>query len=187
MSCALSENIDPTARDPASGRSQVRTFALPSESSTPIAQDFFSGTLLAYGIRNPAGFAFLPPGPFSDRLWIVDNGASIDNVTRITPDFARDNPADELNFVDLKHESGKFYGFPDCTTIWNPDADPVGAPEFLNLITGEQFSLQLEPARNDEWCQNVANNVPPKLSFQVRHFVYLSSSYFRKLTEYTSH
>ncbi|KIP11741.1 hypothetical protein PHLGIDRAFT_114316 [Phlebiopsis gigantea 11061_1 CR5-6] len=86
VSSSLSANIDLTARDPASGRSQIRSFALPQPSSSSpqaeAAQDFFSGELLAFGIRNPAGFAFLPPT--SAQLWVVDNGASIDNVTGLT-------------------------------------------------------------------------------------------------------
>lgn len=164
VSCALNENIDPTARDPSSGRSQVCSFPLPPVTS---AQDFFSGVLLAYGIRNPAAFAYLPPTPESTRLWVVDNGASIDNVTGLTAAFVNDNPADELEFIDLEKGKGRFYGFPDCTTIWNPDADPVGDPQFTDFRTGEQLSLRLEPQRDDRWCQNVHNNVPPKLSFQV--------------------
>lgn len=166
VSCALAENIDPTARDPSSGRSQVRSFPLPAPTSTPAAQDFFSGTLLAYGIRNPAAFAYDPPTPASTRLWVVENGASIDNATGLTAAFVNDNPADELEFVDLARP-GRFYGFPDCTTIWNPEADPVGDPQFTDFVTGEQFSLMLEPQRDNAWCQDVRNNVPPRLSFQV--------------------
>lgn len=100
----------------------------------------------------------------------MDNGASIDNVTGLTAAFVNDNPADELEFVDLGAPAGtnKFYGFPDCTTVWNPKADPEGDPRFLAFHTGEQFSLLLEPQRNDSWCQKPRNNVPPRLSFQVR-------------------
>lgn len=180
VSSALDENIDLTARDPSSGRSQIRYFHLPPANTTPPTQDFFSGALVAYGIRNPAGFAF-PPSPLSsssNNLWVVDNGASIDNVTGLTSTFVNDNPADELNLVrnPLSRAPSspgplgsvnRFYGFPDCTTLWNPKADPVGNPEFTTLRTGDQFSLRLEEDRDDAWCQKEENNVPPRLSFQV--------------------
>jgi glucose/arabinose dehydrogenase len=171
VSCALDENIDPTARNASSGRSQLRAFTLPAaNASATTPQDFFSGTLLAYGIRNPAGFAYHEHA--RNKLWVVDNGASIDNVTGLSTAFVNDNPADELNVVDLsssKDDTGTapFFGFPDCTTLWNPDADPVGDPQYTNLSTGTQFSLHLEASRDDAWCRNVQNNVPPRLSFQV--------------------
>ena len=172
VSSALAENIDPTARDPTSGRSQIRAFNLSSATSTLTVQDFFSGTLIAFGIRNPAGFAFLPPRSF-DNLWVVDNGASIDNVTGLTSTFVNDNPADELNRVKTplsqNTSHNRFYGFPDCTTLWNPLADPIGDPQFTHLRTGDQFSLNLETDRNDSWCRSLQNNVPPRLSFQVGH------------------
>ncbi|EKM48709.1 uncharacterized protein PHACADRAFT_108421 [Phanerochaete carnosa HHB-10118-sp] len=178
VSSAPAANIDPSARNASSGRSQVRRFALPStRSASP--QDFFAGTLLAFGIRNPAGLAFLPP--HSSNLWVVENGASIDNTTGLTPTFVNDNPADELEFVDAAAaEPGsvnRFYGFPDCTTLWNPNADPVGDPQFLGFKTGEQFSLELEPQRGDAFCQNPEDNVPPRLSFQA-HSVPLDIKFF---------
>ncbi|PSS29672.1 hypothetical protein PHLCEN_2v2820 [Hermanssonia centrifuga] len=173
VSCSLASNIDLTARLPSSGRSQIRSFSL----LAPPPQPFFTGTLLAYGIRNPAAFAFLP----STRLWVVDNGASIDNVTGLTAAFVNDNPADELNLVDLSDPAppaeGRFYGFPDCTTIWNPDADPVGDPQYTGFERGAQFSLLLEPERGNAWCQDVKNNVPPRLSFQA-HSVPLDLKFF---------
>ncbi|EIN09066.1 soluble quino protein glucose dehydrogenase, partial [Punctularia strigosozonata HHB-11173 SS5] len=185
VSSALSENIDSTARDPSSGRSQLRLFPLPSSSSV-VPIDFFNGTLLAFGIRNPAGFAFLPDITSSKKLWVVDNGASIDNVTGLTAAFVNDNPADELNFVDLtgsdSSSSAPFYGFPDCTTLWNPDADPAGDPQFTSFHTGEQFSLDLEPERDDAWCQDPANNVPPRISFQA-HSVPLDLKFFRPTSD----
>jgi hypothetical protein len=105
-------------------------------------------------------------------LWAVDNGASIDNVTGLTAAFVNDNPADELNLVDLDlarlgGARAPFYGFPDCTTLWNPNADPVGDPRFTHLPVGAQFSLDLEQGRDDTWCRDPKNNVPPRLSFQV--------------------
>ncbi|GJE86242.1 soluble quino protein glucose dehydrogenase [Phanerochaete sordida] len=177
VSSALATNIDPTARNASSGRSQIRLFPLAPPTSNSSAQDFFSGALLAFGIRNPAGFAFLPPR--SPNMWVVDNGASIDNVTGLTAAFVNDNPADELEFVDAAAgaHANRFYGFPDCTTVWNPRADPVGDPQFLNFTTGEQFSLELQPERDNAFCQDPKNNVPPRLSFQA-HSVPLDIKFF---------
>jgi glucose/arabinose dehydrogenase len=159
-------NIDPTARDPSSGRSQIRNFVLPrSNHSAPL--QWSSGQIIAYGIRNPAGFAFHPSS--SEHLYVVENGASIDNVTGLTAAFVNDNPADEINLVRL-NGTLKFYGFPDCTTLWNPKADPIGDPQYVGLKPGDQISLLLEPDRDDAWCSSSANNVPPVLSFQVSRF-----------------
>ncbi|GJJ15126.1 hypothetical protein Clacol_009401 [Clathrus columnatus] len=114
-------NIDLTARNPSSGRSQIRNISLDSSQTTP--QSYFDGELIAFGINNPAGFAFSTTSP-SKVLYVVENGASIDNISGLTTTFANDNPADELNkvFLDLPPKS---YGFPDCTTLWNPFADPA--------------------------------------------------------------
>ncbi|KAJ7511831.1 hypothetical protein B0H11DRAFT_716542 [Mycena galericulata] len=170
-------NIDPTARNASSGRSQIRAFVLPNLNlSTPIAPlQWSSGQILAYGIRNPAGFAFHPSS--SNQLYVVENGASIDNVTGLTAAFVNDNPADEINLVDL-NGSLDFYGFPDCTTLWNPKADPVGDPQYVNLKRGDQISLLLEPSRGNAWCSSPANNVPPVLSFQA-HSVPLDIKFYK--------
>ncbi|KAJ7148001.1 hypothetical protein C8R46DRAFT_917224 [Mycena filopes] len=163
-------NIDPTARDPASGRSQIRRFVLPA--TTPL--EWADGEILVYGIRNPAGFAFHPAS--SNQLYVVENGASIDNVTGLTSTFVNDNPADELNLIVLDGSS-KSYGFPDCTTLWNPQADPAGDPQYAGLNKGDQISLLLEPGRDDAWCSSTANNVPPALSFQA-HSVPLDIKFY---------
>ncbi|KAK7027947.1 hypothetical protein VNI00_015030 [Paramarasmius palmivorus] len=166
-------NIDPTARDPASGRSQVRRFSFPT--SQPMS--WASGQILAYGIRNPGGFAFSPSG---SELHIVENGASIDNVTGLTPAFVNDNPADEINVIEWppsSYSTPKFFGFPDCTTLWNPEADVTGVPDYLDLRRGDQISLKLEPERNDEWCADEGNNAPPAVVLQA-HSVPLDIKYY---------
>ncbi|KAJ7146382.1 hypothetical protein C8R44DRAFT_864153 [Mycena epipterygia] len=169
-------NIDPTARDPSSGRSQIRRFVLPHlTNDTPSAPlKWAGGEIDAYGIRNPAGFAFHPSS--SDALYVLENGASIDNVTGLTATFVNDNPADEINLVVLNGDL-KFYGFPDCTTLWNPQADPIGDPQYVGLKRGDQISLLLEPERDDAWCSSSANNVPPVLSFQA-HSVPLDIKFY---------
>ena len=156
-------NIDPSARDPSSGRSQVRSFSLQNDAAFPIS--FLDGTLVSYGIRNPAGFAFSPLYP--NKLFVVENGASIDNVTGLTAAFVNDNPADEANVIDLT-SSAASYGFPDCTTMWNGSADPIGDPQYVGFNRGDQFSLLLEGDRDTTWCENANNNRPPMFAFQVR-------------------
>ncbi|KAF8062263.1 hypothetical protein FPV67DRAFT_1452137 [Lyophyllum atratum] len=108
-----STNIDSTARDSASGRSQVRRFVFPTIQIAifpPPPLHWAQGEVFGYGLRNPSGFAFAPASSISlspvkrtPTLYVVDNGASIDNVTSIgaTPKFVNDNPADELNVISL--------------------------------------------------------------------------------------
>ncbi|GLB41546.1 putative pyrroloquinoline quinone binding [Lyophyllum shimeji] len=181
-------NIDPTARDPKSGRSQIRRLAIP-----PIAPPVFpppplhwaQGQVIAYGIRNPAGFAYdvgLTVDPGSTRtLWAVENGASINNVTGLTDRFANDNPSDELLQIEYSTTvttlAPKSYGFPDCTSLWNPDADPTGVPKYVGFPRGTQVSLNLDKQFDDAWCQNTANNQPPSLNFQA-HSVPLDIKFY---------
>ncbi|KAJ8517821.1 hypothetical protein ONZ45_g5046 [Pleurotus djamor] len=171
-------NIDLTARLPGSGRSQVRRFLIPLTSVPPT---WLSGQLVAYGIRNPAAFATAPQSLASSKisdLYILDNGASIDNVTGITPPFANDNPADELILVEgTAAAQGKFYGFPDCTTLWNGDADPVGVPQYVGFAPGDQFSFNLDPIRDDDWCRTRSNQLPPVRPFQA-HSVPLDIKFY---------
>lgn len=173
-------NIDPSARDPASGRSQIRRFVFPTIQPAilpPFPLHWVDGEVVGYGLRNPAGFAFAPlanasPSPARPKptLYVVENGASIDNVTTmgVTTKFVNDNPADELDVISYATDLKKFYGFPDCTTLWNPKADPVGVPQYAGLSRGDQVSLKLEVDRGDEWCRKKSNNQVPLLSFQVR-------------------
>lgn len=138
-------------------------------------QEWVSGQVIAFGIRNPAGIAFQRPSTptsTSRTVFVVENGASVDNVTGLTAAFVNDNPADELELVTfdpaISVSTPKSFGFPDCTTLWNPRADPIGDPQFLNKRRGDQFSLNLDTLHNDAFCQNSDNNRPPLLSFQVR-------------------
>ncbi|KAH8829078.1 hypothetical protein DL96DRAFT_1596562 [Flagelloscypha sp. PMI_526] len=168
------QNIDPSARDPSSGWSQIRKFPLAVSSPTT----WLDGDLIAYGIRNPAGFAYHPV--HLNNLYVVENGASIDNVTGMTAAFVNDNPADELEVIETSHSktaANIFYGFPDCTTIWNPTADPAGVPQYADYVRGEQFSLQLLASRDDTWCQDKHNNHPPQTSFQA-HSVPLDIKFY---------
>ncbi|KJA23706.1 hypothetical protein HYPSUDRAFT_66098 [Hypholoma sublateritium FD-334 SS-4] len=190
------ENIDVTARDPASGRSQIRRFVLPtiSFSDPPAPLSWANGQIIAFGIRNPAGFAFptvgIPPSG-SKFLLVVENGASIDGLANLTSAFVNDNPSDELEFVKypislsgIASTAPKTYGFPDCTSLWNPLADPVGNPSFVNKTRGFQFSLELEPSRDDAFCANVSNNQPPILNFQA-HSVPLDIKFYEPPQRFT--
>ncbi|KAF8056905.1 hypothetical protein FPV67DRAFT_1677661 [Lyophyllum atratum] len=154
-------NIEPSARDPASGRSQIRHFVFPTIQPAifpPPSLHWSQGEVVGYGLRNPSGFAFAPTASISPlsvkptpTLYVVDNGASIDNVNVIS--YA----------ADLK----KFHGFPDCTTLWNPQADPVGVPQYTGLSPGDQISLNLGVGRDDKWCREESNNKPPLLPLQA--------------------
>ncbi|XP_006462984.1 hypothetical protein AGABI2DRAFT_224678 [Agaricus bisporus var. bisporus H97] len=170
-------NIDITARDPASGRSQIRSFSLLTKQPWPL--NWENGVVVAYGIRNPAGFAFVPSpqvGPVdSQTLLVVENAPSIDNVTGLTAAFANDNPADEIESVTISatgNTTPASYGFPDCATLWNGAADPTGVPQYKDSPRGTQFSLNLPSLstplpRLDPWCQNMTNNHPPAFNFQA--------------------
>ncbi|KAF8075236.1 hypothetical protein FPV67DRAFT_1446178 [Lyophyllum atratum] len=181
-------NIDPTARDPASGRSQIRRVAFPLISPAiypPFPLHWAQGQVIAYGIRNPAGFAFgVGPtiGSVGQRsLTVVENGASVDDVTGFTTAFVNDNPADELEQVTYSTASTtaapKAFGYPDCISLWNPNADPVGVPQYVGLPRGAQVSLNLDTVHNDAWCQNTANDRPPSLNFQA-HSVPLDVKFY---------
>ncbi|KAG6910473.1 hypothetical protein DXG01_010398 [Tephrocybe rancida] len=178
------DDIDLTARDPASGRSQIRRL-VPSSASTifpPAPLQWSTGQVIAFGIRNPAGFAFdvsHTSDPGSTRgLYVVENGPSIDNVTGLTAQFVNDNPSDEMEFVQYSaHTQPSSYGCPDCVPLWNPVADPVGVPQYTGLSRGTQISLNLDPTFDDAWCRDPANNKPPALNFQA-HSVPLDIKFY---------
>jgi glucose/arabinose dehydrogenase len=184
-------NIDVTARDPASGRSQIRRFPFPSPVNfhiPPPTQNWDNGQIIAFGIRNPAGFAFPPfsSHPNFKTLLVVENGASIDGTSNLTSTFVNDNPADELDLVtfsslipttETTQSAPQSYGFPDCTTLWNPVADPIGNPQFIDKQRGDQFSLELDPTHGDDFCSNTKNNQPPVFSFQA-HSVPLDIKFY---------
>lgn len=96
----------------------------------------------------------------------------------------QDNPAEELNLIDLSNPSsvGSFFGYPNCYTAvrsssrcivvtsklnnppqWNFTAD--GAPSTFGV--GDQFSIPINGSRDDAWCADTVNNVRPVLSLQV--------------------
>ncbi|KAG6916267.1 hypothetical protein DXG01_007611 [Tephrocybe rancida] len=167
------EDPDPLARDPSTGRSTIRRYPVPAPSSS--GYHFSDGQTVAYGIRNPTGFAFNPNGPGGNKdLLVVDNAAELSaNITKFSTVFSASNPADEMQRVQYAVASDgtipppRFYGFPDCATVWNPQADPSNVPSFLGTHKGTQFSVGLNQTRDDAWCSNKTNNVPPVLSFEA--------------------
>ena len=51
----------------------------------------------------------------AEDLWVAENGAELTAV--IGAEASNENPADELNLVDLRSAGlGKSYGFPFCHT-----------------------------------------------------------------------
>ena len=98
------------------------------------------GTLLAFGIRNAAGLSLAPdPSTRPGDLWVVENGASLDDF--VGEEGAVDNPADELELVSLNvgagagaADTGKFYGFPFCHTGFAPLPEPFDVVEPVRLF-----------------------------------------------------
>jgi len=165
-------DLDATARDPSSGRSSIRRYPIPLTTSSSYA--FADGQTVAYGIRNPTGFSMYPSNGVSlKQLYVVDNAAELDTNATFSPTFSADNPADEFQFVQYVVDQDnnipvpRFYGYPDCATLWEPGADPTNVPGFLTAHRGTQFSVASNPGRGDAWCMNVTNNVPPVVPFQA--------------------
>ncbi|TFK73859.1 hypothetical protein BDN72DRAFT_893582 [Pluteus cervinus] len=157
--------------------SQVRRFPFPSIVSLvfpPPAMTWSSGQILAKGVRNPTSFAFAPDD--SAKLYILENSMGITGINGITSTFGNQNPADELNLVILPTPTStgllapptatitpKPFGHPDCVTLWDPQADPVGVPQYTASSRGAQMSVG---SQTNSWCQNTNNNVPPVLYFE---------------------
>ncbi|KAI5118404.1 hypothetical protein M0805_007538 [Coniferiporia weirii] len=174
-------NIDFTAQIPSNGRSQIRRFLLgPAGSFAPLVPTggfswtgFPGGKLIAFGIRNPAGLSLAPnPEVRPNELWVVENGASLNTV--IGDSGSTDNPADELEFVELQGQSVKFYGFPFCHTGFAPLPAPFNVEK-----PGDQFSINSTTGRDNAYCRNPALNIPPRLIFQP-HSVPLDIKFYRR-------
>ncbi|TFK61401.1 soluble quino protein glucose dehydrogenase [Pluteus cervinus] len=147
-------NVEPAAADPATGTAQIRRFAL--HPSVPDGgYDWFQGQLLASGIRNAVGMTL----DKKNKLWSVEN--SVDEVTWNGKDVHTDNPAEELNVVDLNNISGASYGYPNCYTAWDMSS-------FSGPSTGGQFTAGSDNASiSDAFCSNTTNVVPPALNFEA--------------------
>lgn len=93
----------------------------------------------------------------------------------ITDTFARQNPAGELNVVNTPIPTPPYpydgmapptgFGYPDCVSLWNGTADPVGVPEYVEKPAGTQVSRRV--GQNDTFCGNEENNKAPKVVFEA--------------------
>ncbi|TFK60696.1 soluble quino protein glucose dehydrogenase [Pluteus cervinus] len=142
-----------------SGVSQIRRFALNAPIPT-FGHNWMDGEVIAVGVRNGVGLTI----DSGNNLWIAENSVDLSlwNDTHIPVSLAspiNNNPADELNVVDLDNITGGFYGYPSCATVW----DPTG---FGNFTTGEQFAFTYT-LLNDTSCQSPDINTPPMLTFQA--------------------
>lgn len=109
--------------------------------------------LFADGLRNEVGLRFDARG----RLWGVENGS--DNLSRadLGGDIHDENPGEELNLFE---EPGAFYGYPYCWSEFK-------LPSELGDGPGSQWAYQPDSARDDAWCRDTDNVVPPVLSMQA--------------------
>jgi glucose/arabinose dehydrogenase len=105
--------------------------------------------VFADGLRNEVGLTFDPQG----RLWGVENGSDDLSRADLGGDIHNDNPAEEMN---LFAEPGRFYGYPYC---WSEHTLAAGRG------AGTQWAYRSgDPTHGDAWCQDPANNLPPKFS-----------------------
>ncbi|KAG9074603.1 hypothetical protein FS749_013810 [Ceratobasidium sp. UAMH 11750] len=160
-------NQDEEAGNLASGRSQIRRFALNSSLPTT-GWGWNQGELLGWGLRNAVGIALSRDG---HDLWEVEN--SVDDIRWQNVDVHQDNPAEELNLIRLNNTSTtpdaqKYYGYPTCYTAWDSSSLTTSSPPFT-FQTGEQFSIRTPGpgVQDDTWCNNEANNIKPRLSMQA--------------------
>lgn len=89
----------------------------------------------------------------------------------ITVSYFQDNPAEELNVVDLSNIN-HYYGYPQCLTVW--DMSQVNSQ--AGLRTGDQFSVVNNVSHQQ--CANKTWNVPPRLSMQA-HSAPLDITFYR--------
>ncbi|QRV97221.1 hypothetical protein RhiJN_25240 [Ceratobasidium sp. AG-Ba] len=162
-------NGDNAAIDPTTGRAQIHWFSLKNVPSGK-GWAWGQGKILSWGNRNGVGIAFSKDG---NSLWEVEN--SSDNLMWHGVDVHQDNPAEEMNLIPLKDTDSiplarKFYGYPNCFTVWNSTSVPKNATSTAQFTfpTGDQFSV-IDPPNNptDAWCADQKNVVRPSLSFQA--------------------
>lgn len=95
-------NIDPLALDIETGSAQIRRFRL----SDPSLRTWMDGELVAWGLRNSVGIAMDSRNP--QVIYQLENSA--DNIVSPTwGNVVDDNPAEELNMIDL-NDMGRNYG-----------------------------------------------------------------------------
>ena len=151
-------NLDPTALNISSGFAQIRSFNLQNISEA--GYDYSSqGRRVGWGLRNSVGMA---EHPITAGLYSVENSA--DQLQREGVDISNDNPAEELNYLDLVNftAEGGNYGYPTCFTAWVPG----DLPDEGNLTVGAQFVIATPNSTiNDDYCAR--ERIPPRLAFQA--------------------
>ncbi|KAK6355465.1 hypothetical protein TWF696_004562 [Orbilia brochopaga] len=146
-------NLDWSASNINSGRSQIRGFRISQVSNSPIAFNS-GGTVFGWGLRNSVGIG----EDLGGGIWSVENSA--DNIVRSGQDVHNDNPAEELNYHGLATDSSNRgnYGYPECLAVWQVSTLPNNG----GLTTGRQFSNLTGSAPTDAQC---AQRQAPRISF----------------------
>lgn len=143
------DNVDETPL-----RTHIRRFNL--SSIPPGGLDWYTGEVVAYGLRNTVAMKFDQNGDF----WGVDMGA--DNLARkdIGLDY-NNGPAEEFHKFDLKNNMGGFYGYPWCFSHFNGTEAPLTIPAVQYA-----WPIANDKEHDDAWCQNPKNNIPATLGLQ---------------------
>ncbi|KAJ6256323.1 hypothetical protein Dda_8821 [Drechslerella dactyloides] len=139
-------NLDWSASNINSGRSQIRGFSISQTSNSPIAFNS-GGTIFGWGLRNSVGIG----EDLGGGIWSVENSA--DNIVRNGQDVHNENPAEELNYHGLATDSTNRgnYGYPECLTAW----------QMSGITTGVQFSNGSSSVTDAQCAQRQA----PRISF----------------------
>ena len=120
--------------------------------------DFRIGEVFADGLRNEVGLAWQDGS--RKVLWGVENGG--DNLVSPTlGDIHEDNPGEELNRFPID-QAGRHYGYPWCFSEYKIPS-PVGG----GAGTQWAFKPSAFPGKDDAFCKDPENNVPPVLSMQA--------------------
>ena len=145
-------------------RSRIRRFpglsAVPEDGGRaagwPI--DFRKGEVFADGLRNEVGLAW--QDSLRQVLWGVENGGDNLEVPSLGGDIHQDNPAEELNRFPLD-KPGRHYGYPWCFTEYL-------LPSQFGGGRGAQWATSSSewPGKDNAFCKNPEDNVPPALSMQ---------------------
>ncbi|KAK7016344.1 soluble quino protein glucose dehydrogenase [Favolaschia claudopus] len=153
------DNVDLGA-DLGSGRAQVRVFDWTNLPAGDVGNSFTKGATLAYGVRNEVGIA----EDASGQIWGVENSA--DDLVRVRQgvsyDVHQNNPGEKLhNLGDAAAASSKFYGYPNCFSVWDPSLFPSSD----SFSVGDWFVQRPNSTGIDSaWCNK--NAIKPQLTFQ---------------------
>lgn len=163
VSRGSNSNQDDVAKILDSGRAQIRSFDISKIKKSSDAQDFLSGKVLGWGLRNSVGVA---EHPTDGGIWSVEN--SRDEMKRDGQDIHMDNPGEELNFHGYLNGSkgsldkiGGNYGYPTCFALWSTK----DFPNLGDMKTGSQFPGPESDNVTDAQCNS--DYVAPRITFQA--------------------